>query len=265
MLNVSSVNHLKQTGNTSRKAHPFIAKIKLDAITPIEILNAIRSRGNLFSLLNLMESDPAGSVTLSRMRALNSLGNRTLAASLRKLVNDPMPRKGSSRLSNAQQIGFLDLIRKPERDRTKGDLFEAGVLTRDDFNHLAMDYIKSNEFLHQWLKTGYVHDDRIESWYSINLAHADFMGAFLGLSPDRSPCVEDVDFSDCDMRGASLDGISFYNCNLLHANLEDATMYDGKLIDCNGQRGNDRLVVDQLREQGLKGLYWKAHNLSHSQ
>jgi hypothetical protein len=260
MINLSPASHRKQTGNAPSNPPLFIEKIRNDAMTPAEILDAIRGKANLFRLL---KSDPAGSTTLSRMHALNTFGNRTLVTTLRQIVSSPMPRDGSSRLSEAQQIGFLDLIRKPEWERTKRDLFEAGVLTRDDFNHVEMDYIKSDEFLREWLKTGYVHNDRIESWYSINLAHAYFNGAISGVPPYRFPRVENVDFEGCEMRCAALDGMSFYNCNLLYANLEGATMYGGEVKNCNGQRDNDLLVINQLRDQGLSGLYWKGGNSTH--
>jgi uncharacterized protein YjbI with pentapeptide repeats len=263
MIGISPASHLQQAGNAPSKARLFVEKIRNDAMTPVEILEAISGKANQFRLLKLLKSDPAGSVTLSRMNALNIFRNQALVATLRQIVTSPMPSDGSSRLSEAQQIGFLDLIRKPECERTKRDLFEAGVLTRDDFNHIEMDYIKSDEFLREWLKTGYVHNDRIESWYSINLAHAYFNGAFSGVPPYRFPRVENVDFEGCEMRCAALDGISFHNCNLLYANLEGATMYGGEVKNCNGGRDNDLLVINQLRDQGLSGLYWKGGNLTH--
>jgi Pentapeptide repeats (8 copies) len=259
MINISPLSYRSRAGNPTNNARLLIDKIRDDAMTPAEILAAIRGRGNLFRLLALTESNPAGSVTLSRMHVLNGFGRRALVSALNQVVHSPMRREGSSRLSEAQQIGFLDLIRKSECERTKRDLFEAGVLTRDDFNHVEMNYIRSDEFLRGWLKTGYVHNDRIESWYSINLTYANFIGAFAGVSPY---CVENVDFGDCDMRGASLDGISFNNCNLLYANLEGATMYGGEVKNCKGRGDDDPLLVKQLRDQGLSGLYWRGESLA---
>jgi Pentapeptide repeats (8 copies) len=255
MWRISPSSHPAQAESVRSRAHATIEKIRAGTMTPTEILAAISGNAVRYRLLALANQDPSGSVTLSRMHALNIFGNRLLFPALQQLVKSPMPRGGNSRLSEAQQIGFLDLIRKPESERTMHDLFEAGVVTRDDVDHPRLDYIKSDEFLREWLRTGYVHNEQIQNWYPINLTYADFRGALSGgPSPDDPFNVEGVSFENCDMRYASLDEIRFFNCNLRNADLQGATMYGGHVEDCNGQQDNDVLVANQLRDRGLIGL-----------
>jgi Pentapeptide repeats (8 copies) len=260
MLNVSAASHLKHAGNASGNTGLDVEKIPSGKMTPAEILDAIRDKKNLLRLLALIEQDQnnlEGSITLGRMRALDVFGNRDLVTALQLLVHGPVERGASFRLSQAQQISFLDLIQKPECERTIRDLFEAGVMTRDDFDHPQFDYIKSDKFLLEWLKTGYVYDaeDRIHSWYPINLTHADFNRAIsaASMSHDRST-VGQVDFRNCKMSGAALDRVHFYKCNFTDADLHDATIYGGGVEDCNGRRDCGHYVVRELEEMGLRGF-----------
>src|SRR6202012_1635444 len=206
--------HAQQGGSASAPDKQFVERIKNDTMTPSEILAVIDSpkKANLFRLLSLANSDPKVSVTASRMSALNTFGNQRLIEVLRQLVGCPTQMEGVSRLSGEQQIGFLDLICKPEYERTTRDLFDAGVLTCEDHASPHLDYIKSDEFLRGWMETGYVYTDgRVKDWYPINLAHADFPRALVDVSgPFDRGCVHHVDFEGCDMRHARLDNLRYY-------------------------------------------------------
>ncbi|WP_158601908.1 hypothetical protein [Pararobbsia silviterrae] len=194
------------------------------------------------------------------------------------LRGNPAGRPRASRLNDAQQLAFLDLVATPERERTLVQLVDAGVMhaaglstgpyrtvvherfhnyhiemrrrlrPRADDATLIRDSrraLTSDDFVRRWFKYGYCNTHTLGAWTpDINWTFSRIQG------PVHRPVFDALDLSHSNMDDAHVFNPSFAQARLTGVTMARSVIQRDVALD----QAPWQTWIDALRSAGVEGL-----------